>query len=183
MSKTKYFKVPGLAFWNHVYKPDEAFNQSNYKFTLIVNEKSQELIGNYGLQGEFKDHESGDKIYTFRRPAEKVILKKFVSFAPPVIYGPDGKVVTEYTYDGKVVTSVDGAIPYTDFKPTGEQPLIGHGSSVILDICVYPTFKGAGARLQSVKLVDLIEYVPNGDVAEQQTPDVGVPAGSSKAPW
>jgi len=186
MSNTKYFKVPGIASWNHVYKPDDFMNQVNYTFALVVNESSQAIIEKYGLQGQFKDHDSGDKVYNFKRPAEKMILKKWVSFAPPVLYGPDGKVLCEYKYKGEVTQSVNELIDYTEFEPTGEQPIIGHGSSVILDICVYSTMKGNGARLQSIKLVDLIEYVPEARDDEQQTPAVAEPkvnAEGVKAPW
>ena len=194
MSETKYIKVPGIASWNHVYKPDDFMNSLNYKITIIINEATKALIQKYDLQGKFTPHESGDETYTFRRPAEKMIKKKWVSFAPPVIYGKDGKVLCEYTYNGEVVQSVNDLVEYDKFEPTGEQPLIGHGSEVLLDVCVYGSVKGNGARLQSIKLVDLIEYIPdnagtNGSSVDQGsvTKDNGgagtVGAENAKAPW
>lgn len=181
---TKYVKIPGKASWHHIYKPDDYANAETYKFSLVVNQATKELIQKYDLQGEFKQHESGDEVYTFRRPAEKVILKKFVSFAPPTIYNKDGSVLCAYKYNGEVVQSVDQSVSWDKFEPTGEQPLIGHGSDVVLDVCVYDTFKGKGARLQSVKLIDLIEYVPQSDVPEAQTPVAAPVAGEgAKAPW
>lgn len=183
MSDTKYFKVPGIAFWNDLYKPDDFMNAQRYKMSLIVNEAAQELIKKYECKGDFKDHESGDKVYTFRRDAQKLIKKKWVSFAPPVIYDKNGKVITEYTYQGEIVTSVNGDVSYEDFLPTGEQPLIGHGSSVILDICVFPTVHGKGTRLQSVKIVELVEFVPNSGADEAQVPEASAAVPPAKAPW
>lgn len=189
MSETKYIKVPGIASWNHVYKPDEFMNAQNYKVTLIVNAATKALIEKYNLQGKFTPHESGDETYTFRRPAEKLIKKKWVSFAPPVIYDKNGKVLCEYKYNGEVVASVNDLVEYDKFEPTGEQPLIGHGSEVILDVCVYPSIKGNGARLQSIKLIDLIEFIPESSAnqssgSSEVADEVNSQAASGqKAPW
>lgn len=182
-SKTKYIKVHGIAWWNDLYKPDDAFNALKYKMTLIVGQAAQNIIAKYQLKGDLKDHESGDKVYTFRRNAGQLIGKKWVSFAPPVIYDKDGKEICSYTLDGKPVTSIDGDYSYDQFTPTGPQPLIGHGSGVVCDVCVFGTGGfGNGARLQSIKIIDLIEYVPQAQDDEQQTPDVSA-VNSKASPW
>jgi len=55
----------------------------------------------------------------------------------------------------------------------GEQIQIGNNSKVIANINVYDTSKGAGHRLESLNVLDLVEFVPTSESPEDE-PDVVV---------
>lgn len=197
VGKTEYFKFAGTVKWNHLYEPDEFRGASNYQLDFFPeSEAVKQAILDTGVQGAFKaDKDTGDEYYRFKRPHCKLIKGEFVTFAPPVIYDAKGKpLVTYVDKDGDPVTSATGRD--LEFTRVGEKVLIGHGSKVIIDVCVYGTNYGPGNRLNSVKIIDLIEYVkpdagdestqsdPEGPASEPDSPaDAGKSKVKNKAPW
>ncbi len=196
VGKTEYFKFAGTIKWNHLYEPDEFRGASNYQLDFFPeSEAVKQAILDTGVQGAFKaDKDTGDEYYRFKRPDSKLIKGEFVTFAPPVIYDAKGKVLVQYAdSNGDFVTSARGR--NYEFERIGDKVLIGHGSKVIIDVCVYGTNYGPGNRLNSVKIIDLIEYVksdagnedaqsPAESTSSESAGDVDKPkAVKNKAPW
>lgn len=107
-----------------------------------------------------------------------MINKALVYFTPPYVKNKDTSYRIHYNDEnGNAVRQ------YTDpnKKPTrvGEPFLIGNGSLVELNVCVFDTkTKGKGHRLEGLRILDLIEYVPQpkeaGDQAPQMEPEAEV---------
>src|SRR5690606_23757358 len=77
----------------------------------------------------------------------------------------DGKEVVKYLDGGKKVFSNETGM----FEMVGSEILIGNGSLVEVTLEVYPTKRfGNGTRLQSVKIIDLIEYVRPDEIDESE---------------
>src|SRR5690554_2506961 len=150
-----------------VYKPDEFNGVKNWKINLHPDEDTIESIKEAGIQARLKDKpvEGVDgKFFTFRRPVEKVFGNRTTFFCPPIIIDRDGKEVVKYLDGGKKVFSNETGM----CEMVGSEILIGNGSLVEVTLEVYPTKRfGNGTRLQSVKIIDLIEYVRPDEVGEE----------------
>ena len=136
---TKYLNLRGKLNWTNKLKDtDEYGGQTFWKVSLYdMDEESFAAFTSSGCRVKPKDDE-GEQVYTFRRPTHKMIKGENVEFEPPLVVDAEG-------------TPFDGSI--------------GHGSEGIVNIAVYDTQMGKGHRLQGVKVVDLVEFVPDADSA------------------
>lgn len=171
--KTETYKFIGKAFWAKVYEADEFRGTTNWKIDLEVDDENLKLYKESGIQGKVKSNDSGP-VVSFKRPTTKLIKGVQQIFAGPKIMDKDGKVIVEYKKN-------DAG---TGFDRVGDPVLIGNGSLVEVTVSVYPTSMGPGQRLESVRIIDLIEYTPTNDgnfndrIVVGGTPNDGV-----KAPW
>ena len=129
---TKFYYLKGKAKWVKARRPDEKYD--NYTMNLYLDEGSQKIFEESGLQIEPKQDDEGT-FYTFRRPHEKLIKKELVEFGPPKVFNADN-------------TEFDG--------------LVGNGSRVTIKVSVYDTVKGKGHRWESIRVEELVKYNPEG---------------------
>ena len=57
-------------------------------------------------------------------------------------------------------------------KKVGDPVLVGNGSKAQITLAVYTTQMGVGNRLESIKLLDLIEYKAPEPVEEKSSRDL-----------
>lgn len=165
---TNWHNVKGFAYWAKVYEPDSYNGQENYKITLYFkDDKELESFKKIGLELQIKEDDNG-KFVTFRRPRKKTIKDDIVFFSPPEVRG---KVSVKYIDDkGEVIRQYNKGEHNGKLERDGEATLIGNGSKVSVNICVYDTAKGKGHRLESVTIYELVEYVPT-DTWEDNDPE------------
>lgn len=154
---TKFYYLKGKAKWVKARKPDEKYG--NYTMNLYLDEASEKIFEESGLQIEPKQDEEGT-FYTFRRPHEKMIKREVVVFGPPGVFNADN-------------TEFDG--------------LVGNGSRVTIKVSVYDTIKGKGHRWESIRVEELVEYNPEGGAGSFESakamppPEVAAKASAPKA--
>lgn len=169
-STTKYYKFRGAASYGKLYEPDEYLNKKEWKINLHPDADTIAKIKAAGIQLHLKDKDIPNvdgKHFTFKRPVEKNFPSGITKFSPPEILDKDGKKLVSYTEVS------DGG-----FEREGDPILIGNGSLVEIEVAVYQTKNfGKGCRLNSVKILDLIEYNP--DIEEE----VSVPEPEDEAPF
>lgn len=172
-AKTETYKFIGKALWAKVYDADEFRGASNWKIDLELDEDNLALYKKAGIQGKIRENENGP-VVSFKRPTTKLIKGVQQIFAGPKVLDKDGKVLVEYKKNND----------NTGFDRVGTPTLIGNGSLVEVTVSVYPTSMGPGQRLESVRIIDLIEYKPdNSDgFSDRIIVDNGVDK-SVKAPW
>jgi hypothetical protein len=155
-STTQYVQFTGKAYWAHIYKPDTFRGAVRWIMNLYMDDDEWKKFKDLKIQKKPVTDENG----TFWRPTRltsRMIKEKLVKFTPPWIYDKNGEpLVTYVNQDGKEVRSYDGAD--SDIKRVGDPVLIGNGSTVSITVSVYPTTMGIGNRLESIRLLDLIEY-------------------------
>lgn len=163
----KFMKFKGLVSYCKLYEPDEYLNKKQWKVNLHPDPETIAKIKAAGIQLKLKDsneEKSGvpGKFFTFNRNASKEFDGVTQVFAPPTILDKDGKKLVSYNI------TTDG------IEQIGEKVIIGNGSLVELDVLIYQTQKfGKGQRIQTVKILDLVEYVPqNYDDTEVQDEEV-----------
>lgn len=155
-------KFRGLVSYAKVYEPDDYLGVKKWKVNLHPDEETIQAIKDAGIQLKLKDSNeewSGvpGKYFTFNRPCEKEFEDGVTYFSPPAIYDADGEAIVEYK-------EVDNG-----WEQVGDGPLIGNGSDVELDVTIYKTKRfGKGQRINYLKVFDLIEYVPDEDVSENE---------------
>lgn len=163
---SKNYKFRGYSGYAMMYRPDEYMDKEFWKISFYPeNEAVLDKMKAKGVRlkvyeddGE-KSGVSG-KYVVIKRPTEKEFKTGLVEFNPPSIYDRDGKGLV--TYDKET----------GDRK--GEPVLIGNGSLVEVTVSIYDAKPyGKGTRLESVKILDLIEYNPEEDEddAEEDTPE------------
>jgi hypothetical protein len=177
---TQYLKFKGKVAWARLYEPDEYNGAVRWCLDFFpddVDALKKVMHKNKG----FKEGEYG--LYTqLRRPTTKLIKGRIVSFTPPIIYDKSGKPIVQYVnkHTGDIIRSYDG-ISNEALIRQGEPVLMGNGSVVEVTLCVYATSMGNGSRLESVKLIDHIEYRPKETVSE---PEEKIEEGEKgDAPW
>lgn len=152
---SKVWKFEGDAMWAKVYEPETFRNATNWKIDLVVDKETLAEFKKSGIQKKVKEKEEGTTL-AFTRPQTKEIKGVNNLFAPPKICDKDGNLLVDY----KVNDAKDG------FDRVGDMVLIGNGSRVELSVLVYDWgTKGAGGigqRLESIKIIDLIEYKSDG---------------------
>lgn len=155
---TKYINLKGSLKWAKVYEPDEAFGQKNWKICFYpADDKEWEKFNKTGLQLKRQEDTDGEYV-TFRRPTSKVIKDDLVMFSPPEITGEvnvsykdqDGNRIRQYNKGDKVTVTRDG-----------EPVNIGNGTEAIVNLSYYQTAKGPGHRLESIRILSLVEYYPS----------------------
>lgn len=163
-STTQYVQFTGKAYWAHVYKPDTFRGAVRWIMNFHMDEENWDKFKELKIQKhQIKDKtgalvkEDGMLGWRPTRLTSRMIKEKLVKFTPPWIYDKNGEpLVTYVNQDGKEVRSYDGAD--SDIKRVGDPVLIGNGSTVSITVSVYPTTMGIGNRLESIRLLDLIEY-------------------------
>lgn len=201
-SKTQYVDLEGISKFAMVYTPDEYPKESGnffWKVNLYMDDANMRKYESLGLSYKIRkeraegntddnpDTWTGPEYITFRRPQFKLMGKQGVYFAPPKIFDRNRKLVISYTdANGDPINSYNDG----DITPqmVGTQVLIGNGSKVRVNLSVYPTAKGRAARMESVGIIDLVEYNPEAkeesdgfDFGSVKVPGTGTDAGSSKA--
>lgn len=181
---TEYIKLRGKSRWPLLYdKTDDKYG-SVWKIDLYLDEENLKKYENLGLQRAVRDGDDG-KYVTFKRDVFKIFNPKEGPqyFAPPRVYDKNGKGLVTYVdkEGGKPIYSAKSP---DAFHRVGEPVSIGNGSEVEVTVAVFELnkIKGKGSRLESVKILDLIEYV------RPEEPEVPVEApkeakGKGKAPW
>ena len=153
---SKNYKFRGFSGYAMMYRPDEFMDKEYWKISFYpetgaVLDKMRAKgvrLKVYEDDGE-KSGVSG-KYVVIKRPTEKEFKTGLVEFNPPSIYDKDGKGLV--TYDKKTG------------ERKGEPVLIGNGSLVEVTVSIYDAKPyGKGTRLESVKIIDLIEYNPEPD--------------------
>lgn len=173
-SKTQTYKFTGTAYWAKVYDPDEFRGSKDWKIDVALDDESVALYKRSGIQSKLKETENG-LIAKFKRPQVKLIKGVSTLFHGPRVIDKDGNPIVDYE------KNEEG----TDFVRKGEPVLIGNGSKVEVTVNVYETSMGPGQRMDSIKILDLIEYTPDGGGFR----DAIVVGGSkpadnkAKAPW
>jgi hypothetical protein len=173
-SATKTFKFVGKAQWAKVYEADEFRGTKNWKIDLNLDKENLEVYKESGIQGKVRENEEGPLV-SFKRPTTKLIKGVQQIFSGPRIIDKDGKPIVEYK------KNAEG----TAFDRVGEPVLIGNGSVVECTVSVYPTSMGPGQRLETVKIIDLIEYTPSagGEFGSDRIVVGATPDSTVKAPW
>lgn len=126
----------------------------NYYAEVYMDEGEATKVKTSGLQLTFKEDENGHYV-KFRRPETKVIKGELVKFEPPKV------TLNDEVYEG----------------------IVGNGSEVLLNIAVYDTMKGKGHRLNSVKVLNLVEYTPPATEDTPRPETVAAPATGANRPW
>lgn len=155
----------GKIAYAQVYEPDNAFGASNWKLNLFPKDEAEwNRIKESGIQKKIQENNDPNKGPTgkyiqFTRPAFKVIKGKMINFSGPIVMTEEG-VVVDYvsTETEKRIYSFD-ADDKSKVVRRGKPILIGNGSDVRVRVAVYDTQKGKGQRLESVTVLNLIEYV------------------------
>ena len=160
----------------HLYVPDEAFGASKYKAGIWIGKEEIEEYKKSGIQKKIKSDEKGEWV-EFTRDSVKMINGQPVFFTPPILEDKNGASIISYVDEyGKTVKSYNDPAKKTSIKKQGENILIGNDSDVQLTVAVFDTMKGKGQRLESVRILDLIEYKP----AETEPVPVVQPATPAK---
>lgn len=183
VSNTKYYTFTGKVQWAKVYTPDEFRGAVRWGLDLYMDsDKEWAKFKESGIQKKVKENDAG-KGFNLTRSTTKVMKGKMVYFTPPQIVDKDGKVLVKYVDDqGKDVRSYEDK----DKKITrvGDPVMIGNGSTIEVNVSVYPTAMGPGNRLESIKLIDLIHY-EKPEIAEEdkEQPSSEKVLGDSLPPW
>ena len=149
---TTYHNVEGTFTWAQVTPGNEAvkfdFNGMNpgdlcldQKETKITIEMDEENLAVFSASGSRKGIKDGNKVEFVRDPSKE--LGEDLLGYPMVVLGEEGREV----YEGR----------------------IGNGSRGRVNFCVYDSKNGKGTRLEGVRVLELVEYEPNGDDWKEDT--------------
>lgn len=169
---TERHKFTGKASWAKVYDADEFRGSKNWKINLYLDEDELAKRKAAGIQSKVYEDEEG-KYVVFKRPETKVIKGTLRQFCGPDILDADGKTLVTYKKNS------DGSA----FERVGNPVLIGNGSTVEVEVSVYPTSMGNGQRLESIKIIDLIVYESDGTGDWDDSITVGGKPEEIKKPW
>lgn len=205
---TKIFNIPGKAYWASLNVPKDEFGTPRYTMNLAPTQVGWGEFEKSGLQLQRRDPAdnpekyskgAGGEVYvTLRRDAEKTIKGDLVHFPAPMIYDEKGELLRR-------VIDANGQTVYSykegdHVETEGRAPGIGNGSDVIVRIAVYQTERGAGHRLEAIRIMNLVPMpdgpgapeapmTPNQEVEAQAEPSVkdAKPAAETKEdgdlPW
>lgn len=168
--KTIYAKFTGPVKWAKVYEPDTAFGKTEWTVDQYLDAEALEYRKKLGIQSKVKSDEEGEYV-KYKRGTTAVFNGKVNEFHPPIIFNKDGSKAVWY----EVNEAGDG------YDRKGEPILIGNGSVCECTVAVYETAKGNGQRLESIKIIDLIEYKREGDFVPGSIEKTTKPA--VKTPW
>lgn len=157
----KYEKFRGYSGYAMMYKPDEFMDKKYWKISFYPEtSKVMDAMKAKGVRLKIYEDDGSKsgvegQYYVIKRPTEKNFKGVPTDFHPPVIYDKDGKILVGYDKE--------------TLERIGEPVLIGNGSLVEVTVCIYdaPPY-GKGTRLESVKILDLIEYNPPEEVTENE---------------
>lgn len=166
---TRYQNLKVKLKWAKVYEPDAFMGAENWKVSAYpVDEKEWDKFKATGLELGIKTDADGEYI-TLRRPTKKLIKDELVVFAPPEITG-----VVNVTYENELGERVRQYNKGDKVKlvTNGEQEIIPNGSLAIVNFSYYDTIKGKGHRLESLRILELAEYIEaqkTEDQAKEET--------------
>lgn len=152
---TKWLTVRGVVRWTKVYEPDAFMGAENWKVDFApLNAQERKKWDDTGIQLKFRKEDDGLEYTRLRRPVKKVFSDEVTFFAPPEITGAvsvqyqdeNGERIRQYKKGDKV-------------NRVGEPVEIGNGSEVLVNVCYYDTVKGKGHRLESINVLNLVEFV------------------------
>lgn len=146
--KTIYAKFVGPVKWAKVYEPDTAFGSTRWSIDQYLDNEALAYRKSLGIQSKVKSDENGEYA-AYKRDTTKVFNGKINEFHPPIIYNKDGSKAVWYELNEEG----------NGYVRKGDPVLIGNGSVCEVTVAVYDTMKGKGQRLESVRIIDLIEYV------------------------
>lgn len=159
MAKSVWKKIRGKSSYAMVYKPDEFKGNRFWKINLHMKDETFKTLKELGWQGKRKESNIDgcpEDYASFRRDCVKKFGNKEEKFLPPTVLDKDGNKLVWYQ------KTADG------YEQYGDDILIGNGSEVELKVEIYQTKHfGAGVRLHEVKIIDLIEYVPEEEVDQK----------------
>jgi len=176
---TNWLNLKGTIKWAKVYEPDEAFGQKNWKINFYpANEAEWEKFNKTGLMLKVNEDTDG-KYVTFRRPTTKVIKDELVVFLPPELTG-EVKVTYKNGINGERLRQYNKG-DKVEVEREGDQTTLGNGTEAIVNICYYSTLKGPGHRLESLKIISLVEYGGNsGPTVSEDTTEEDQPSTFTK---
>lgn len=165
MSKTKYYKFRGKVSFAKLYPDqyDDYLGNQSWKLNLYPDENTILKIKAAGIQNKLKDDDgekSGvtGKFFTFKRPLEKEFVSGLKKFTPPEILDKDNKKLVYYNQADD-----------DTYEMIGDKIILGNGSEIEVTLEVYNTHRfGKGSKIMSVKILDLIEYIPPEDMSENE---------------
>lgn len=174
---TKWITVRGVVRWTKVYEPDAFMGAENWKVDFApLNAQERKKWDDTGIQLKFRKEDDGLEYTRLRRPVKKVFSDEVTFFAPPEITGAvsvqyqdeNGERIRQYKKGDKV-------------NRVGEPIEIGNGSEVLVNVCYYDTVKGKGHRLESINVLNLIEFVRSERPAEDREESVKPEVKKEKA--
>lgn len=180
---TSYLNLFGKSrFTRHLFVPDEAFGASKYKAGIWLDEANLKKYNDSEIQVTVRSDEIGPYV-NLSRDEMKMINKSLVYFTPPYIKNKDMSYLVSYVDENdNIVRQYQNPNDKEKIHRVGNPFLIGNGSLLELNICVFDTkTKGKGHRLEGVRILDLIEYIPpTRPVDEDQPQTVMVDSASTE---
>ncbi len=148
---TEYLYLDGTVKWAKVYEEDKDKQYNNWSLSLYPSKESLSKIEDSPLQ--LKRHRDDDGVFfKFRRDSEKLIKGDLVTFDPPKVLLATGDVD-------------ENGVPVVE--PFDKK--IGNGSKVMVKVSIYQGKKGAGHRLEAVRVDEHVEYTKG---PSEPTPDM-----------
>lgn len=162
---TKYLKFKGTAAWCRLYdgQEDDFNGVKSWKMNFYPDIDTIALMKAAGIQLKLKDDDGeksgvSGKYFVLKRPLEKEFSGEIQKFLPAEISDKDGTIMKYKVNDDAL-----------GFEEVGERIHIGNGSTVEVTLEVYPTKRyGNGTRLKSLKILDLIEWIPPEDLTDNE---------------
>lgn len=138
--QANYVFLSGKGAWLHrLFEYDEYKGNKFWSMRLYPDPKSLKTFQSLGLNNHIKKDDEGTYVTLRRSVDKKWTLKpgEKKEFDPPIIVDKDGEL-------------------------WNDRGLIGNGSAVTVKLETYTSAKGAGSRIESVRVDDWIKYeVPN----------------------
>ena len=165
VSKTEYLEFEGYVNWAKVYQAETSFGKTEWVIDFFpLNDGELAKVKASGIQKTMKENTdpskgSIGKYIKFTRPENKVIKGNLVYYTGPIILDQDGNVIVDYVSKetGRRVFSYSPENK-ADVLRRGSPINIGNGSKVKVTVSTYDTLKGKGHKLESLKLLELVEY-------------------------
>lgn len=143
---TEYFYFSGEALYPKLNKADTKYDAAGiFSIGITLDEPSLADFTRSGLRLQNKPYKDSKPFVTFKRKDTQMIKDENVKFGPPNVIDKDGNKVTA---------------------------LVGNGSKVTAKVAVYDTRMGKGHRLETVRVDELIEFVPE----KKEATDAAAPA-------
>lgn len=172
-NKTQFFKFTGPVKWAKVYEPDVFRGASRWTIDQYLDEDNLARRKEAGIQSKVKSDELGEYVQ-YKRNTSAIFDGKVNEFHPPIIFNKDGSKAVWYELN----EARDA------FIQKGDRILIGNGSICEVTVSVYPTQGfGNGQRLESIRIIDLIEYVREDSGPSTPNSIVKGNTAPAKTPW
>ncbi len=170
---TEWYNVKARIKWAKVYEPDEYAGSRRWMVNVYpFDGKEWEKVQKSGIQTQVKSDKEGDKYIVLRRGTTKVIKDDLVIFCPPEL---TGAVNVSYTNpEGEKIRSYNKGDFKGDITVKGERVPIGNDTVAIVNFCTYDTKQGKGHRLESLKILDLVQIEKQEDAEPQDNEEIKV---------